>query len=403
MTNLTVGQSVTCWLPQTENWLYDQVSLLPDEIVSHVFCEIVSNLDQFPLPEGHLHSFEQVRGLRRSWDDVLRKMRLRRYHGYAESICRMTGVEVLHSHFGNTGWVDRKLARKLGVRHVTTFYGLDVNHLPTVDPSWKTRYLDLFASVDRILCEGPHMAGCITALGCPEEKVQVHHLGVRVQEIAYRPRLWKRAEPLSVLIASTFREKKGIPDAIDALGVLNREIAVDLTLVGDATHEENSQNEKRWIFEALDRNGLRSRTRLPGYLSYAELMREAYSHHVFMASSVTADDGDTEGGAPVSILHMAASGMPIVATRHCDIPNLLPEDTRLAAEHDVEGLVSELRRLVNSAGYWEAELAKARQHIEENFNARIQGQRLAQIYAQVVSNRTGSPTRAASSIAQVKK
>jgi colanic acid/amylovoran biosynthesis glycosyltransferase len=403
MTNLTVGQSMTCWLPQTETWLYDQVTLLPEEIVSHVFCESEANLDQFPLPEGHLHSFEQVRGLRRFRDRALRKMRVRRSLGYAESICRRTGVKVLHSHFGNKGWVDLEMAQKLGLRHLTTFYGLDVNHLPAVEPEWKARYLDLFAGSDRILCEGPHMARCITALGCPQEKVLVHHLGVRVQDIAYRPRRWRPKEPLSVLIASTFREKKGIPDAIDALGVLQHDIAVNLTLIGDATYEDRSQNEKKRIFEALNRHGLRSRTRLLGFLSYAQLMQEAYAHHVFMAPSVTAGDGDTEGGAPIGILHMAASGMPIVASCHCDIPNLLPANARLAAEHDVDGLVSELRRLVRNADNWEPELAEARQHIDENFNAYKQAQRLAQIYTGLVSSQGGSLRGVASSIEQAKR
>jgi colanic acid/amylovoran biosynthesis glycosyltransferase len=394
---------MTCWLPQTENWLYDQVTLLPEEIVSHVFCASEANLDQFPLPEGHLHSFEQVRGLPRFRDRALRKMRLRRYLGYAESICRKTGVKLLHSHFGNTGWVDLEMAQKLGLRHLTTFYGLDVNHLPVVEPVWKRRYLELFAGSDRILCEGPHMARCIAALGCPEEKVQVHHLGVRVHDIAYRPRRWRREEPLSVLIASTFREKKGIPDAIDAVGVLQRDIPVELTLVGEATYEERSQNEKKRIFEALDRHGLRTRTRLLGFINYAELMQEAYKHHVFMAPSVTAVDGDTEGGAPIGILHMAASGMPIVASNHCDIPNLLPANARLAAEHGVDGLVRELRRLVSNSDSWEPELAEARRHIEENFNAHKQAQRLAQIYAELVSNQGGSPRGVASSIEQAKR
>ncbi len=224
------------------------------------------------------------------------------------------------------------------MRHVTTFYGLDVNHLPTVDPRWKQRYLDLFADVDRILCEGPHMARCIVALGCPVEKVQVHHLGVRTEEIAFQPRRWREGESLRVLIAASFREKKGVPDALEALGVLRRKVPVEVTIVGDASPEPRSQAEKTRIFAVLDRTGLRSQTRLLGYLTYPELMREAYAHHIFLAPSVTAQDGDTEGGAPISILHMAASGMPIVSTRHCDIPNVLPPGTHLAAEHDVTDL-----------------------------------------------------------------
>ena len=63
--------------------------------------------------------------------------------------------------------------------------------------------------------------------------------------------------------------------------------------------------------------------RLLGYVSRETLREEAYEHDVFLAPSVTASNGDTEGGAPVAIIEMSASGMPIVSTNHCDIPSVV--------------------------------------------------------------------------------
>ena len=97
-------------------------------------------------------------------------------------------------------------------------------------------------------------------------------------------------------------------------------------------------------------------------------------------------DGDTEGGAPVGILQMAASGMPIVSTRHCDIPNVLPASADLAEERDVAGLVKVLRWFVENAGTWEPRLAEARRHVVLNFDAHIQGLRLAEIYDEVAGS-----------------
>jgi colanic acid/amylovoran biosynthesis glycosyltransferase len=242
------------------------------------------------------------------------------------------------------------------------------------------RYRDLFAEVDCILCEGPHMAGCITALGCPEDKVRVHHLGVRLDDIPYCPRNWQPGTPLRVLIAGTFREKKGIPLALAALGRVRREFPIELTIIGDATSEPRSQAEKRRILSALDAEGLRPHTRLLGFRTHGELMQEAYDHQVFLSPSITARDGDTEGGAPVTILEMAASGMPVVSTRHCDIPQVLPPGTPLADEGDVPGLVQRLYGLVENAGRWGRQLSATRDHVEQNFNAATQGKRLAEIY-----------------------
>lgn len=384
---ITVLHYVHEWLPQTEIWLYDQVTQLPEWVDNHVFCEATSNLDQFAV--RNLHCFSEASALRRYWDKGLRRLRIRNYPGYLMAQARKINPHIIHSHFGNVGWANRRAAQRLGAGHIVTFYGLDVNMLPMIDPRWRARYRDLFLSVDRVLCEGPHMARCIVELGCPEEKVCVHHLGVRVDEIPYRPRSWQPGTPLRVLIAATFREKKGIPYALAALGAIRREVPVQLTVIGDATAEPRSQAEKARILAALDEYGLKSHTRLLGFCAYKEFMKEAYDHHIFLSPSVTTADGDTEGGAPVGIIQMAASGMPIVSTRHCDIPNVLPASAELAEERDGPELVHRLQWLIENAGNWEPELAEARRHVELNFNAHIQGQRLAEIYANVA----GVPTR----------
>jgi colanic acid/amylovoran biosynthesis glycosyltransferase len=372
---------VLVWLPQTEVWLYDQVTQLPEWIENHVVCEATANLDQFAV--RNLHCFSEASALRWYWDKGLRKLRIRNDLGYLTAQAYRVNPQIVHSHFGNVGWANQKPVKRLGAGHIVTFYGMDVSLLPMMDPRWGAQYRELFMSVDRILCEGPHMARCIIELGCPEEKVRVHHLGVRVDEIPYRPRSWQPGTPLRVLIAATFREKKGIPYALAALGAIRREIPVQLTVIGDATAEPRSQAEKARILAALDKCGLKPHTRLLGFCAYDELMKEAYDHHVFFSPSITATDGDTEGGAPVGIIQMAASGMPIVSTRHCDIPNVLPASAELAEERDVAGLVHRLRWLVENAGNWEPELAQARRHVELNFNAHIQGQRLGGIYSEV--------------------
>ncbi|MFB3917196.1 MAG: glycosyltransferase [Terriglobales bacterium] len=380
--HLTVLHYTACWLPLTENWIYSQLKHLPAWIETHVVCENVQNLEQFATP--NLHAFADASGLEYYWDKGLRKLRLRDYLGFLIRQARRVNAQIVHSHFGNTGWANHKAVEKLGARHVTTFYGFDVNRLPVIDPRWHTRYRELFASVDCILCEGPHMAACIKGLGCPAEKVRVHHLGVRLEQIEYRPRCWQPGTPLRVLIAGTFRQKKGIPYAVAALGAMQTLVPLEITLIGDATAEPRDQAEKRRILSALDAHGLTSRTRLLGFRTHAELMREAYEHHVFLSPSVTADDGDTEGGAPVVIIEMAASGMPVVSTRHCDIANVLPAGALLADERDVDGLAARLRWLIENPGQWEAGLCAARRHVEQNFNAVTQGLRLAEIYAELV-------------------
>lgn len=377
------------WLQQTQTWIYSQLAELQRlGVATPVVCERTENLDQFGVVD--IHCLEDEKRLKRIWDKGLRKLRIRRHLNYVAEIGKKTGADILHSHFGNIGWANLGAVRRLGVKHVVTFYGLDVNKLPTQFPVWRKRYRRLFEEVDLILCEGSHMARCIVALGCPEHKVKVQHLGVDVERILFKPRQWQPGQPLRVLIAASFREKKGIPYAIEALGELRKEIPVELTLIGDAGTDQESRQEKAKILKTLECTGLKSNTRLLGYQPYSIMLQEAYAHHVFLQPSVTASNGDTEGGAPVSIIEMLASGMSVVSTRHCDIPEVMGPELHhlLAPERDAAALVDIIGKLLSKPETWTGLAHAGRTHIEVEYNKTTQGRCLFDSYGTLLGSRT---------------
>jgi colanic acid/amylovoran biosynthesis glycosyltransferase len=383
---LVVAHSFPEWLPLTQTWLHSQVARTPASAVeAHVLCERTANLDQFAVPR--LHVLARAGSVARLWDRGLRKIGARRHLGFYVRTARRHGVRVLHSHFGNVGWADVPVARALGVPHVTTFYGFDVQKLPTSDPRWRDRYAELFASTARVLCEGSHMARQVVALGCPADRVRVQHLGVDLDAIAFSERRRAPGEPLRVLVAGTFREKKGIPDALRAVALARREVPVEVTLVGDAGPDAASQQEKARIERVIDADALGPHVRRPGYQSHRALLDLAERHHIFLSPSRTASDGDTEGGSPVTITELSASGMPVVSTRHCDIPEVVRdgESGLLAAEGDVEALARHLLTLAAAPERWGAMGRAGRAHIAAEYDARRQGERLAAVYHEVAA------------------
>jgi colanic acid/amylovoran biosynthesis glycosyltransferase len=116
-------------------------------------------------------------------------------------------------------------------------------------------------------------------------------------------------------------------------------------------------------------------------------MEEARRHHVFLSPSVVAADGDTEGGAPVSLIEMSASGMMIVSTTHCDIPGVILDGQTglLAPERDVDALVDHLHWIVSHPERWLDMQRAGRAHMEAEFDARRQGERLAAIYRELAA------------------
>lgn len=381
MAKIKVVHYCSVWLEITQTWLYNQVCYLPESIENHIVCRSTKNLDQFAV--RHINALKEQRF------GLYLLLRLQRLFGrknqavFFQEKIEQIRPDIIHSHFGNNGWAVMKAVEEYGAPHFVTFYGQDVGKLPKDNPVWVSRYQTLFDSAQsRFLCEGPHMAKCLIEMGCPPGKVQVHHLGIEVDKIDFQARQWQKGEVLKVLIAASFREKKGIPYALEALGRVHQEIPLEITLIGDADSSKEGIEEKEKIQAVLKRNELLPVTKMLGYCSQKILWQEAYRNHLFLSPSVTAGNGDTEGGAPVSLIEMAASGMPIVSSFHCDIPSVIKDGKTgwLAEERNVDAIVTSLYRWIEDPDGWPEMLRAGRQHIERNYDARVQGQTLARYY-----------------------
>lgn len=384
---IRVIHSMPVWLQQTNPWLYNQVRYLPKYIETHVVCEQTTLLDQFIVP--NIHSLYETSRIQYYWEKGLRKLHLRYLNLFSHvgHVAKITGSQILHSHFGHIGWFNLNTARRSGMKHVVTFYGVDVNKFPSQDFRWGDRYQTLFSQADMFLCEGPFMAKSLVALGCPKEKINLHHLGIQIENIPYCPRSWQAGEPLRILITASFREKKGIPYALDAIGIMQSKVDIEVTIIGNANHEPHNQREKKRILDVIKQHKFHQKVRMLGFQPYPVFLKEAYQHHIFISPSVTASDGDTEGGAPVSLIDMMATGMPIVSTNHCDIPEIVRYgvDDWLVDERDVHGLVDRLKWLIGHREEWRAMLDVGRRYCEKEFDANLQGKKLAHIYQSFLS------------------
>ena len=398
---LGVLQSCRTWLPASQKWLYTQVSSLPGDVTPYVVARQTDNLDRFELPnffpfddrtvgigpvDWLLERLRYWKLLGMVGEHPIERLDRRRWIDYRAKLAERTGCKILHSHFGNIGWRDVEIARRADLKHVVTVYGYDVSLLPRQEPVWRERYRALFQHVDAVLCEGPHMAETVVGLGCPPEKARVHHLGVDLEAIDHRSRRRGDDEPTRVLMAASFREKKGLAYGLEALGRLHADHDLEVTLIGEANSEDRSQEEAARIWETVERHDLGPVLRHLEFQPFERLIEEMLAHDIFLSPSVTSERGDSEGGAPVTIIAAQATGMPVVSTTHADIPNVVVDGQTglLAAERDTDGLVERLERLIEAPESWIEYGEAARDRIEREFDARKQGRRLAEIYRTLV-------------------
>lgn len=111
---------------------------------------------------------------------------------------------------------------------------------------------------------------------------------------------------------------------------------------------------------------MEERVLLLGALPYHAYGEEADKAHILLAPSVTAANGDSEGGAPTVLLEMQARGLPILSTRHADIPEVVVDNVSgyLVPERDIEALSAKLVHLLAHPEQWDGIGEAGRAHVE---------------------------------------
>jgi colanic acid/amylovoran biosynthesis glycosyltransferase len=383
MNNPVVAHSVNPFMFLTGSWLYNQI-IKSKEFSSIVLTTKRVNNEIFPFDK--VYSTESLPAWRELAEKSYRKI-FKAYLPYWAKACQQNDVKILHSHFGNHGWQDLGLAQKLEVPHVVSFYGSDMSKLPVIDRRWYKRYQELFAQAQLIIAEGPFARRTIIDLGCDPKKVVVNRLGVDLEKILFKERRLHKNETMRILTAGTFTEKKGIPYAIEAFALsLKRYPSMKMTLVGDANDNEEQRNEKRKILGLIEKYNIKEKVDWLGYIPYQELLKLSYSHHIFLAPSLTAKSGDTEGGSPVILTEVIASGMPVIASKHADIPEVIlnGQSGWLVDERNTKQLAEQIQYLVRNFDQLESMGRAGRRHIEQNYNIDYQVQCLEKKYQQLL-------------------
>ncbi len=373
-----IAHSLHTYLFRTGSWIYSQLVNV-HKYHSLVIATRRQNLDVFPWDDTYFLS--RLSGFNRFFQREYAK-RTDFYYPWFYRVLKKRGAALVHSHFGNRGYFDLKLKEKLGLPQVTMFYGHDASMMAQ-EAVWKKRYRELFSRCERFLAEGNHMRKVLIELGARPETVLVQRLGVDLEKIAFLPRRLEKDRNVRVLFASTFRDKKGLTYCLEAYAnVLQKCKNVELSIIGDAGNSDREIAYKKEVQAVMQSRNLAGKINMLGFLDYPAFIEEAKNHDIFLSHSIVGSDGETEGGAPVTLIEMSGYGMPVISTLHCDIPEVIIDGTSglLAPEKDIAGLTDRLEYLVTHPEVWEAMGRAGREHIEKEYDCVRQARKLESIY-----------------------
>jgi colanic acid/amylovoran biosynthesis glycosyltransferase len=339
------------------------------------------NIKQFPFPEEDSY----ILSLDRHSLAWLYNRVYKRFSGIdtpLKNIFRDRAIKLIHAHFGPHGVYALNIKKMFNIPLVTSFYGYDLSNHSTIK-EWKRGYEVLFREGDVFLVEGPCMKSKLTALGCPEEKIEIQRLGIPLDQIDFIPRQPKKDKEKTILVFSgRFVEKKGIIYALMATRELIKTFTnFELHLIGDGPLRQE-------IKEFIRTNNMDHYVKLSGFLSYSDYLKEMQHGDIFVHPSITASDGETEGGAPMVILEAQAMGMPVASTLHADIPNIVVpgKSALLSEEGDYTTLAENIAYLLKNQEAWHEMGQAGRMFVDTYHNIEKEIEALEKKYDNVLKN-----------------
>jgi glycosyltransferase involved in cell wall biosynthesis len=288
-------------------------------------------------------------------------------------------IAVVLAEYGPTGAYVFELCRRHSVPLVTQFFGYDAYDEPTLT-SHRAAYARLLAEEAATIAVSRPMTDRLYALGARPGSVRWIPCGADPDRFA-----GERTEPErpTFLAAGRFVEKKAPNLTLLAFSRVLEEIPdARLQMVGAGPLLEECRR------LAVDL-GIDDCVEFLGFRPHAELADLMLRATAFVQHSVTAPSGDSEG-TPVAILEASAAGLPIVATRHGGIPDVVVDGITgyLVDEGDVGAMADRMRQLAEDPGLATRLGEQARMHVSRNFSQAVTLGQVSQVLQSVMLGRT---------------
>ena len=204
------------------------------------------------------------------------------------------------------------------------------------------RYRRLLTLTSALIVKSREMQRTLTRLGAGAQPVLISPSGADEHRFSGAA---PEKNPPCFLSVGRFVEKKGPLETLEAYRILRQTAPwgrqSSLVMVGDGPLLEVVRSKVLAL-------GLENSVRFPGVLApdgVVALMRQA---RAFVQHSRTAADGDQEG-CPVAVMEAQLCGLPVVATVHGGIPDVVQTGVSgfLVSEGDVQAMADAMLRLAN--------------------------------------------------------
>lgn len=266
-------------------------------------------------------------------------------------------VDVIVAEFGDTGAAMAPVAVEAKIPLVVHFHGHDAHRKTLVTSEMLQQYRFMFQNAAAVLVVSRFMWETLAKMGCPVEKLIYNPYGPRERffkvQPDYRP---------TVLSVGRFTDIKANYLVLMAFHqALQRVPEARLIMAGDGELLETCKTLARvW--------NLQDAVSFTGAVEHAEVHQLFATACCFAQHSVTPGYGDAEG-TPNTVLEACAAALPVVATRHAGIPDVVVNEKTglLVDERDVAGMSHAMVRCLSDADLCRRLGQAGRERVAEGF------------------------------------
>ena len=283
---------------------------------------------------------------------------------------RRLAPQSVHAHFGRGGALALPVAKALGVPLYVTFHGGDATKethrrrrlIPTI---YQRRLAQLKAYASGFLCVSQFVADRLAAQGFPKSKLITHYIGIDLADMT--PPIQRHGR---LLFIGRLVDKKGVDILLTAMRRLYNalgEKVPGLDIAGAGPLEDTLRA------QAVDLPSVR----FLGWQTQQQLASIMGTAQAVVVPSRTAADGDCEG-LPTVVLESIRAGLPVVATNHAGIPEIIrDQDTGfLVPENDPDALAAAFLMVMQQGDHVQQMVVNAQARLQKDFNAAIQSEKL---------------------------
>ncbi len=257
-------------------------------------------------------------------DDLLRQR--------IAGLLRMHRIDLVLAEYGPTGEAMLDVCATAGVPMAVHFHGIDAFHDKLLKEN--DRYARVLPKAAAVIAVSRQMEEQLLELGAPRERLHYNCYGIDVDRF---PAGDPAAAPAHFFAVGRFADTKAPYLTLLAFHRAWMEMPeLQLTMAGQGILWETCATMARSL-------GMRDAVTFPGVLTHEQVALAMQRSRAFVQHSVTTSYGDREG-TPLAVLEAMASALPVIATRHAGIGEVVAHERSglLVEECDIEGMARHL-------------------------------------------------------------